>query len=313
MKSGNTALLPIILEYSTKSLILQDVDGQTALHCAAAKQYPKIMEKLLAFTPSSALDVENAVGVTAYETMALSDLVRRIQGIGNRTGYNRYMHHSANRLTPNTLGDESTYLSQANHEHYESELKTLRLVASDMIDLGTLKFDEKTKLKQAVLDFVARLEKNLGKAKEIEERAKARAAEALKDSSLPLATPQPLAPYPIDSADFKTAYELLKDAREVAISPSTSDGRIPRQLIHLLDVQKSVGYTFAKVDPAAADSEYADNSGQYLDSNRFRSRRFRSARRRDSDDLTGEDDSENFEERRGTMVFQYMGTEVDRL
>jgi len=107
--------------------------------------------------------------------------------------------------------------------------------------------------------------------------------------------------YPSASASISDTFEVVEKAAQSHLSM----GATIRQLIHLLDVQKSVKCTLSKVNPNAVENEYGGQStGRY--------RRKRHSRRADDEFEQEEDEEENALKKEG-MVSEFFQTEVDTL
>ena len=251
MKCGNETLVSILLDYTHDGLLVQDVDGQTPLHCAVTRSYSTIVNHLLRVIPKEGLVVENGVGNIPREIVALAELRECCKELSRISMQNS----SGDTLSPDSLVSTDARIPVAHFSKYETELKDLREIVPGMVDRGTVPDERKLQMKNEIQNWVNKMLDALEAAKEREERReavrKARKDEEKKKKRQKKGLPD-VNPYPTDTADLKKTFELMTNACE--------DTFRLRGLIHLLDVQKSVSHSLTKVNPNTVDNEYDGSS-----------------------------------------------------
>jgi len=195
--------------------------------------------------------IENSVGKLPGEISFLAVLVSCCKEldeiVSGRRSYER-------GLTPDSI-DSSAFarIPVAYFSKYETELKELVEIVPGMVDRGTVPDERKIYMKNEIQDWVNKIKGLLGDATQREERRhverKAREEEE-KKKKRQKGLADDVDPYPRDTADLMKTFDLVVNAHKDPVSCVH-----PRRLIHLLDVQNSVGYTLTKVNPETADNE----------------------------------------------------------
>ncbi|KDR74215.1 hypothetical protein GALMADRAFT_123653 [Galerina marginata CBS 339.88] len=290
VKKGHKEIIKTLIAYSKSTLLTRDIDGQTALHCSVKNFHADITQQLLLAAPA-ALVMENSVGNTPAELVALLELTERMQGYSQRD----YIYGFApGTIQPDSYVDvQPDRLSEV--DRVEEELKAVRGV------VGRL---EGTGLKVGVVgEWVEEMEGKLRvfkerreKEKREEEEKKKRKEEEEKKAGT-FITPLPA----VDASNVKETVRHIRDALKT-LSLSGSSGHTPRHLIHLLDVQKSVSATLAKVGGGQEDAEDENSYGRH---------RMTGYRRKKNRVLGGEgeldaEEDEDRKARRMSMVFQFI-------
>ena len=238
---------------------MRDVDGQTTLHAAVKKCYPKITSILLAAADPKGLQMENSVGNTILDIASLNELSPRIQQFSQNSGY------PMTELGINDFNHFYRY-SKAYIQQLENELPKLHSILDVLFADGRLK--SQTTLATELTKFAKMMGERLSAAK---------AAEAAR-------APQP------------PKEEIVTDVHNPQATLSTvlaalKDVTVSRQLVHLIDVQKSVGADLEKVN---------------LPCNYWR-------RQKVEDGLEAEQSDEDGKEKGQSMVWQYIYTSADRI
>jgi len=278
--------------YSKNSILLQDVDGRAPLHCAVVNSFSSIVKTLVAAAPD-ALTMENGVGNTPLEIASLKDLIQRVSNFTTSSQQGRYSQ-SGDELRPNGLDVEPRRIQISLIEKYEAELEETREVVGTMLDQATIAMKEKEVLKMELTKWLNRVTEMVRIAKESEapnEAKRQKEAEVFEKKDKAERYPQK------DSADIS---ETLSVIHEYLKTLSDGGSSIRRQLIHLLDVQKSVGATLIKV----TRGEVGDDDGYQ----RFSYRRRRQYE--DEEELQEEVDEE-VKMKNNSMVIQCLGTSKD--
>lgn len=240
--------------------------------------------------------MENGVGNTPMEVVSLLELVRNVEELRSYT--QKEWWYDRDDLTPRTFNFEKQRVPAEKIPKYEAELKDLRDVVEIMVNGGVVPDEEKKKLKNEVMKWVNRMEDIVDSAKKMEAARKIqkeKAAEKQRRHKSPFKSNS----YPGDVADISETFAIVKEAFESKDSKSDLD---IRQLIHLDDVQASVGFSLVHV---MSD----ENGNRVLSYGSTRCRRSRYGRQ-DCGDEDGSDDDE-VKARRGSMVFQAVGSAWD--
>ncbi|KAF8959387.1 hypothetical protein BDZ97DRAFT_1705185 [Flammula alnicola] len=275
----------ILLEHNRSTLLVRDVDGQTPLHCSVKSSYTEITKQLLAASPPQAIYMENCVGITPLETAALAELRNRLHLYN--TSPDNYYSGSEEIIpsSPDILGNPvSLYLANAD--------KIVEML--DVLKDSQGKY--KAKVMAAITKWATDREKKLQVLKKRDQKAKEEAEERKKKEEPPA---KPV--NPTDTADVRTVWTLLQEACKAHATSAEH-----RQLIHLFEVQQSVGATLASVRGEEAKEEYYANPSH----NRYRSRRQMRRRHQVEGELEEEED-EDRKERRMSMVFPYLRNGAD--
>ena len=193
-----------------------DVDGQTTIHAAVKLCYAQVTSILLAAADPKGLQMENGVGNTPFDIISLIELKSRIQNFPHR-------------ITMSELevgGVEPFYRYPGDYiQKLQKELPKLHAILDVLVANGRLKIQ--SKLAKELTKFASMMKERLSAA---EAAHTARLARFPKDEEA--------------SGDPRDSYDLEKTLSIVvgALKGSTDN----RQLIHLIDVQKSVGADLEK-------------------------------------------------------------------
>ena len=238
-----------------------DVDGQTTLHVAVKLCYPQVTSILLAAADPKGLQMENGVGNTPVDMVSLSELGSRIQ---------RFPQYQANTMSQLEMnGVESFYRYPGEYnQKLKKELLKLHAILDVLFADGRLK--RQTKLATELTKFASMMKERLSAAEAAHTARLARFPKEEKAS----ADKNPKDAYDNDKT-YAIVFGALKDGGLTVVN---------RQLIHLIDVQKSVG----------ADLEKVGNN-RFSDQYRWK--------RKDKGDLEAEKDEEE-EEKARSMVWQ---------
>ena len=220
-----------------------DVDGQTTLHAAVKLYYPQITSILLAATDPKGLQMENSVGNTPLDMVSLSELGFRIQ---------RFPHSQMNTMTELKLGGgvESFYRYPRNYiQKLQKELSKIHAILDVLFADGRLK--NQTKLATELTKFVSMMKERLLAA----EAAHARSPKEEKtsaDKNRMAAAHLSRFPKASEDKNPKDACDLEKTS-SIVFGVVKDSLTVNRQLIHLIDVQKSVGADLEKVVNRSSD------------------------------------------------------------
>jgi hypothetical protein len=247
-----------------------------------------IVSRLLRVTPKESLVTENGVGSTPQEITNLAQLIDSCKDLMNITSSQQ--SQSGNTLSPTSAESAIERIPVSRFSKYEAELMELTEVVPAMIDRGTAPDDRKLHIKNEIRNWADKMTDTLRDAKEREKlrEAERRVRKDEEEKKEQLKGLSKKVPYLTDKADVGKTFELITKACE-----ADSNVTQPRHLIHVLDVQKSVGYTLAKVNPKTADNEY-DGSQQlavYRTQNRWRYTR----KHADFEELEGESEPSRIE------------------
>ena len=217
-----------------------DVDGQTTLHAAVKSNYPQITSILLAAADPKGLQMENSVGNTLLDMVSLGELGSRIQ---------RFPHSQMNTLTELKLagGVESFYRYPGSYiQKLQKELLKIHAILDVLFADGRLK--SQTKLATELTKFASMMKERLSAA----EAAHARFPKE-EETPVRMAAGH-LSRFPEASADKnpKDAFDLEKTS-SIVFGALKGSSTVNRQLIHLIDVQKSVGADLEKVVNRSSD------------------------------------------------------------
>ena len=233
----------MLLHYTQAGLLSQDIDGQTPLHCAVARSYSSIVNHLLQVMPKEGLVIENGVGNTPGQIIALARLVQSCKDLSSSPDLSRFA------LNPDSVDTTIARIPVDQFSRYEAELKSLMEIVPEMVDRGTVPDERKLYMKNEIQNWVTKMLIVLRVAKQREDQRQAekkarkdeekrkKRQKGLPDENLDL----------VDTADLHKTFELITNAYEAPLPP--------RRFIHLLDVQNSVSHTLSKVNPNSADDE----------------------------------------------------------
>ena len=258
VKLGHIRLVKLIVEFSKSSVLMLDVDGQTTLHAAVKLCYAQITSILLAAADPKGLQMENGVGITPIDIISLSKLSSRIEGFPN---WNT-MFASELKID----GVEPFYRYPGEYiQKMQKELPKLHAILEILLAEGKLKKQKKST--KELIRFASTMKERLSEAEAVHA---ARLARVPKEE---------------EASDPKDRYDLEKTSS--IISGALKGSTVNRQLIHLIDVQKSVGADLEKVDKRLSDESQ-------------RRRKWKG-----KGELDAEQDDEEEEEKAQSMVWQY--------
>ena len=261
VKLGHIRLVKLIVEFTKSSVLMLDVDGQTTLHAAVKLCYPQITSILLAAADPKGLQMENGVGNTPFEIVSLRELDSRIQG---------FSQNQRNRMSELKIdGVEPFYRYPGDYiQKLQKELTKLHAILDVLFADGRLK--RQTRLAMELTKFTNMMKERLSAAEAAHTARLTRFPKEEKESP----------------ADPKDSYDLEKTSSIVV--EALKGLTVNRQLIHLIDVQKSVGADLEKVANCPSEESH------------WRRQR----RRKDGGELEAEQEEEE-EEKARSMVWQY--------
>ena len=206
-----------------------DVDGQTTLHAVVKLCYPQVTSILLAAADPKGLQMENGVGNTPFEIVSLNELSSRIQ---------RFPQDQSNTMSELKIdGIDPFYRYPGDYiQKLRKELPKLRAILDVLFAEGRLK--RQTKLATELTKFANLMEERLSVA---EAAHTARLARFPKEEEEVSANPK-------DSYDLEKTSSIVVEALKGLT--------VNRQLIHLIDVQKSVGADLEKVGDRPSESHW---------------------------------------------------------
>ncbi|TFK64176.1 ankyrin [Pluteus cervinus] len=201
VQTSNKTIVAMIADYTKLTLLTRDAGGSTPLHLAVTNGYAEITRILVEASPPEVLYMENAVGATPLEIAQLFDLQDRL-------GENE------SHELPYLAGDEVEVKErQLNFDKLQQEVPRYVATIEELSQIGKLR--KRTKLLTELTKFGDVLQGNL-------ERASASLANARQDES------------DLDNRkDGKTRTYVYIKGR---LASYTGE----RQLVHVIDVQKSV-------------------------------------------------------------------------
>jgi hypothetical protein len=260
VKLGHLRLVKLIVEFTKSTILMLNVDGQTTLHAAVKLCYPQITSILLAASGPKGLQMENSVGNTPFDIISLSELSSRIQ---------RLPPKRLNSITTFWMNSLSFYRYPEDYiQKLRKELPKFDAILDVLFANGKLK--SQTKLATELAKFASMIKERLTAAE---------AAHSARLARFPKEEKASPAKDPKDTTDIEKTYSIVVEA----LKGLTTN----RQLIHLIDVQKSVG----------ADLEKVGNRSSCGKSRWTR-------RREDEGGLEAEQDEEE-KEKAESMVWQY--------
>ena len=215
--TGRMDIVRSLLGSIERSILLKrDSDGQMPLHSAIKLGFSDIVQQLLESCPDEALHTENGLGETPLEMATFRELHAR-----TTSTYIQEIN------TPKFLASDGSLSTQQYFDvtKQEVEIPKLRATLDQLLEDGRLK--KGTKITTELLAFVVSMEAKLATAKT---RVVAKVEETSKDSVRANT----------DRCDAKKTLTLVQKA--VLERPGM------RQLVHLVDVQKSVEDNLARVE-----------------------------------------------------------------
>ena len=192
----------LLLTRSHVANTIRDSEGSLPLHVAVRRGLPHIVKILIDASPST-LFMEDGVGSTVSESVALNRFRERM---------NQFIGNNYSRVGNVYRGTISKFPERFDLAHLEKELPRLRDTINSLLKVGKLRKD--TKLEKELVRFADKMEEHMrslqpvvvGPAKELEN--------------------------PVDVQDHDATCDVVRKALDHV------QGQ--RQLVHLLDVQKSV-------------------------------------------------------------------------
>ncbi len=192
----------LLLARSRVANTIRDSDGCLPIHIAVRRGSPRIAKILIDSSPST-LFMEDGVGSTAFES-ATFNLFRE-----------RMNHFSLGTI--NLVASSKSTTADMDPERFdlarlEKELPHLRETIDSLLKVGKLRTD--TKLEKELLGFAEKMEDHMRRLQQ------APVAVELEEETL------------TDVQDHNATYDVIKEA--------FNHVQGERQIVHLLDVQKSV-------------------------------------------------------------------------
>ncbi|KIK54450.1 hypothetical protein GYMLUDRAFT_63236 [Collybiopsis luxurians FD-317 M1] len=249
-----------IIDYTKAGLMMYDVSGSIPLHIAVANSQVKTVQKLVDNSPPESLFTENGVGNTPLEIATLYGLFHRVVNLTV----------SQPSELPASWGN--TNPPRINLDKLSENVPALRKAISELSSNGPLKPGDK--LTEELSAFARLMETKLAAAK----------AEAAQEKKEPK-TEEELEKEKWN--DFEDKSATLKILQEAALARP-----MQRQLIHLIDVQKSVG---SDLNSAMRQSS---NVG------------YRRSRKEDEEGLEPEDDSSDMKLRNSSLIYKRFGQPI---
>jgi len=223
VKLGKTRTVRHLLESKRCDLLLKNVNGYTPLHVAAQEGFVEITGLILRASPHEALRHENGVGELPLEIASQQDLLWRTREKFSRNSPAGVLPSFNFQTRPPRFGEQAGL-----------EIAKLRIILNKLLCDGILRKD--TTLANELLAFADRMQVKLSEVTPVPEGT---TTIANKD--------------PKDAVDRPRTLQLIREA--AALSPGV------RQLLHVLDVQKSVHGDLAKFQPVVGQHSAAHNDG----------------------------------------------------
>jgi hypothetical protein len=282
--------------FADATLLLRDISGCTPLHCAVHAGFAKITEVLSTGVPTLAIHMEDGVGDTLLEIASVKLTLERTTELKNQRLVN-----------PPTLNDSlvntKSFSPRAKATDLEGELLKLRATIKQLTQEGLLV--KGTNIADELMKFADMMDTKLEEAK---------AADATKAASgganhgtaqpvsgalyggiqpmfaLPMLLSPPPTPGPKSNDDSKNPRDFAARGRTLdVVSKAVSAAPGQRQLVRLLDVQKSIQSDLTR------HAKVRDMNGPS-----------------DEDELQFDGDAEG-KERAGSLVLRHIGMGRDTL
>ncbi|KAJ3879583.1 ankyrin repeat protein [Lentinula edodes] len=218
---GDYRTSSIIIDYTRAGLAIRNVYGSIPLHIAISKSQAKTVKKLIDSSPEECLFMENGVGNTPLEMATLLDLLGRLQNVSRDREPELAAQHV--NLDP----------SRITLDKLQQDVPNLRQTINTLLKNGPLKVDDK--LTKELFAFSRFMETKLTAAT-AEAEATKRGNEDEPDVKDKWKDPE----------DRGTTLKIIKEA--ILARPHQ------RQLIHLVDVQKSVGSHLSSAELRSTDT-----------------------------------------------------------
>ncbi|CAA7269211.1 unnamed protein product [Cyclocybe aegerita] len=241
IKNKFKTLVKMILEYSTETLLVPDIDGQTPLHCAVAGSYPTITKVILAYCPPEVIHVENGVGNTPLEIATLASLVKKVS--------NYRQSNIQSEIQPNRIPDSPRPLPIDFLDDIEFQLGVVREALDTMVDRGTVNQERKDQIKTEFRRWLEIMDKRVEKVKALREKKEQEEREEKEEQAKQNYVPGSYLYVKPDK--FSTDGVDAEDVCELVLKFEKKHGSEPaqRRLVHLLDVQESIGAMLKQADP----------------------------------------------------------------
>ena len=204
VEAGAVKAVELLLAHSHVANTIRDSEGCLPLHFAVRRGWSRIAKLLIDASPST-LFMEDGVGSTVFESVALNRFRERMD---------QFTRDNYDRVGCVTSESIDTYPDRFNLAHLEKELPRLRDTIDSLLKVGILRKD--TKLEKELVRFAEKMEEHM--------RRLQRAPVIVK----PAEEPQ----NPVGVQDYDATCDIVRKALDHV------QGQ--RQLVHLLDVQKSV-------------------------------------------------------------------------
>lgn len=218
---GDYRTSSIIIDYTRAGLAIRNVYGSIPLHIAISKSQAKTVKKLIDSSPDECLFMENGVGNTPLEMSTLLDLLGRLQNVSR----DREPELSAQHVNLDP--------SRITLDKLQQDVPNLRQTINTLLKNGPLKVDDK--LTKELFAFSRFMETKLTAAT-AEAEATKRGNEDEPDVKDKWKDPE----------DRGTTLKIIKEA--ILARPHQ------RQLIHLVDVQKSVDSHLSSAELRSTDA-----------------------------------------------------------
>lgn len=259
MESGSTRATKLIINFSksfpASTLLLRNIDGCTPLHYAVRLDLPEITELLWKELPPLALHMEDGVGMTPLEIASVEFLRERTWKIRDHR-FTSLPTLSSSRVDCGL--NVAPFSPRANVVQLDEELPKLRTTIGQLMQEGLL--IKGTKITDELVNFADMMDTKLTKAK---------VATAMgADSVDGLGGAQPATPIPPVGQYQPTNYENSPTAARgrtldvVSNAVSAAPGK--RQLIRLIDVQKSVQDSLTSYAKTRETNQLLDEDEQKL-------------------------------------------------
>ncbi|KAJ3512423.1 hypothetical protein NLJ89_g3531 [Agrocybe chaxingu] len=286
IKNKFKTLVQMILEYSTDTMLVPDIDGQTPLHCAVAGSCPAITKEILAHCPPEAIHIENCVGNTPLEIATLASLVKKV--------LNYRQSNIQREIQPNRIPDSPRPLPTDFVDDVEFQLGVVREALDAMVDLGTVNQERKDQIKTEFKKWLEIMDKRVKKMKAL--RAKEEQEEREEKEEQAKQNYAPGSYLYVKPDKFSTDGVDAEDVCELIFEFEKKHGAEPaqRRLVHLLDVQESVSAMLHQADRKRERREGVFELG---------SDRYYHHRRKDMEKLEAEESSEQ-KLRKASRVFR---------
>jgi len=211
----------LILNFNKSSLLTRNVDGHIPLHCAVIQDYPEVLQLLIdADSAGSSLRMEDGMGQTPYEIHSLHELTVRLRE------FSTTRDAGISEISPSQVQERKRY----DTDKLQVEVPLLRSTIDALVRDSKLK--DKTKLAWELNAFVTMMEARLRTALDAEIAASN--------------TRKPVEPKvdknAVDQSDIRKLRKVLLAGLAAA------GGSSHRQLVHLIDVQRSVHANLEKVN-----------------------------------------------------------------